>query len=243
MRPPTPRWFVPVGVAFLALATVLSCFFLPFLLLALVPLVIGVLLAIRGRVGVGIAMSAMAVIVPIVGNVLLNSFVVRSYEIPSQAMEPTVQVGDHILVNRTGIGRLDVGDIAVFHPPASVEGGTECGEPHPAHQACPKPTPQESSQSFVKRIVAGPGDTLSIRQGHPVVNGVEQSDEPFTLPCGNGGGCNLPEPITISPGHYFMMGDNRGASDDSRFWGPVPESWIVGVVFARYWPLASISTF
>ena len=56
------------------------------------------------------------------------------------------------------------------------------------------------------------------------------------MPCGNGGACNLPKPITIPPDHYFMMGDNRGASDDSRFWGPVPRDWIIGKAFATYWP-------
>jgi signal peptidase I len=48
--------------------------------------------------------------------------------------------------------------------------------------------------------------------------------------------CNLPETITIPPNHYFMMGDNRGASDDSRFGGPVPRSWIIGKAFVTYWP-------
>jgi signal peptidase I len=197
----------------------------------------------RGRVGIGVAMIAMALVIPIGSNILLYTFVVKAYQLPSAAMEPTMQVGDRVLVNQTGIGGVHVGDIAVFHPPASVDSGSECGEPHPAKQACPKPTPQESNQSFIKRIVAGPGDTLSIRQGHPVVNGVEQANEPFTRPCGGGVACNLPKPITVPLGYYFMMGDNRGESADSRFWGPVPESWIVGVVIARYWPLSGISTF
>jgi len=68
------------------------------------------------------------------------------------------------------------------------------------------------------------------------VNGVEKTDEPYIIPCGNAPACNLPETITIPPGKYFMMGDNRGASDDSRFWGPVPKQWIIGEAFATYWP-------
>ena len=82
----------------------------------------------------------------------------------------------------------------------------------------------------------GPGDELSIKDGHPVVNGVEKADEPYTNPCGNIEACNLPRTITIPAGQYFMMGENRGASDDSRFWGPVPENWIIGEAFATYWP-------
>ena len=109
-------------------------------------------------------------------------------------------------------------------------------------EACPQPTPDESSQNFIKRIVAGPGDTLSVRDGHPVVNGVEKTDEPYIKPCGNGGACNLPKPITVPPDHYFMMGDNRGASDDSRFWGPSPADWIIGKAFATYWPPDRIGT-
>jgi len=53
---------------------------------------------------------------------------------------------------------------------------------------------------------------------------------PFTEPCGNAGACNMPKTIRLPPGNYFMLGDNRGASDDSRFWGPVPKQQILGKV-------------
>lgn len=153
-------------------------------------------------------------------------------------MEPTLDVGQRVLVNRFLYHFTDpsIGDIVVFHPPAGADRGTECGVAQDPREACPKPTAAESSQNFIKRIVAGPGDTLAVRNGHPVVNGVEKSDEPYTLPCGSASACNLPKPITIPPDHYFMMGDNRGASDDSRFWGPVPRDWIIGKAFATYWP-------
>ena len=51
-----------------------------------------------------------------------------------------------------------------------------------------------------------------------------------------GQGCNMPKEITIPEGHFFMMGDNRGHSDDSRYWGPLPEEWLIGKAFATYWP-------
>ena len=76
-----------------------------------------------------------------------------------------------------------IGDVVVFHPPAGADQGTECGVRHAPNQACPEPTKAESDQNFIKRIVAGPGDTLSIRNGHPVVNGVEKKDESYILPC------------------------------------------------------------
>ena len=159
-------------------------------------------------------------------------------------MEPTLDVGQRVLVNRFLYHLTDpsIGDIVVFHPPAGADSGTECGIPHSSKEACRRPTEAESSQNFIKRIVAGPGDTLSVREGHPVVNGVEKTNEPYTNPCGSSTVCNLPKAIKIPPGYYFMMGDNRGASDDSRFWGPIPRSWIIGKAFATYWPPNRIGT-
>jgi signal peptidase I len=161
-------------------------------------------------------------------------------------MEPTLDVGQRVLVNRFlyHFTDPDIGDIVVFHPPAGADGGDQCGAPPNPEQACARPTATRSDQNFIKRIVAGPGDTLSVRNGHPVVNGVEKTDESYIMPCGLGGGaCNLPKPITIPPDHYFMMGDNRGASQDSRFWGPIPREWIIGKAFATYWPPDRVGIF
>jgi signal peptidase I len=169
----------------------------------------------------------------------IQAWLVKPYQIPSQSMEPTLDVGQRVLVNRFlyHFTDPDIGDIVVFHPPAGADSGGECGAPSMPEQACARPTATRSDQNFIKRIVAGPGDTLSVNNGHPVVNGVEKSDEPYTMPCGAGGGaCDLPKPIVIPPDHYFMMGDNRGGSQDSRFWGPVPRDWIIGKAFATYWP-------
>ncbi|HET7445973.1 MAG TPA: signal peptidase I [Solirubrobacterales bacterium] len=169
----------------------------------------------------------------------IQAWLIKPYQIPSESMEPTLDVGQRVLVNRFIYDFKDpkIGDIVVFHPPAGADGnGPECGVHRQNNEPCPKPTAAESSQNFIKRIVAGPGDTLSVKEGHPVVNGVEKTDEPYTNPCGGGYSCNMPTTIKIPPGHYFMMGDNRGASDDSRFWGPVPEDWIIGEAFATYWP-------
>jgi len=182
----------------------------------------------------------------------IQAWIVKPYQIPSESMEPTLDVGQRVLVNRFIYHFHDpqIGDIVVFHPPAGAEhGSAECGitikgqQPNEVGEPCPKPTSEESSENFIKRIVAGPGDTLSIKEGHPVVNGVEKKDEPYINPCGNDPHvCELPKTITIPPDHYFMMGDNRGASDDSRFWGPVPKEWIIGEAFATYWPPDRIGT-
>ena len=170
----------------------------------------------------------------------IQAWLVKPYQIPSESMEPTLDVGQRVLVNRFLYHFTDpgIGDIVVFHPPEGADSGSECEARHRPRQACDTPTPKESEQNFIKRIVAGPGDTLGSSERPP---GRQRSREaptsPMTLdPCGNGGACDLPKQITIPPDHYFMMGDNRGASDDSRFWGPVPRAWIIGKAFATYWP-------
>ena len=167
----------------------------------------------------------------------IQAFLVKPYRIPSPSMVPTLTPGQRVLVNRIGnnFGDPAIGDITVFHPPTGAEDGKECGAQHGDDQPCPLPTPKKADVNFIKRIVAGPGDRLSIVDGHVVLNGKRQK-EPFIRPCGGGEGCNLPTAITIPPKHYFMMGDNRGSSDDSRFWGPVPRDWIIGNAFATYWP-------
>lgn len=183
----------------------------------------------------------------------IQAWIVKPYQIPSGSMEPTLDIGQRVLVNRFIYHFHDpkIGDIVVFNPPAGAknEEGAECGrtikgkQPNEVGMPCPEPTPEKSSETFIKRIVAGPGDTLSVKEGHPVVNGVEKKDEPYINPCGpDREVCDLEKTITIPPDHYFMMGDNRGESDDSRFWGPVPKEWIIGEAFATYWPPDRIGT-
>lgn len=155
-------------------------------------------------------------------------------------MEPTLDVGQRVLVNRFLFHFTDpkVGDVVVFHPPVGAEQQDQCGARPRRGQSCPKPTPERSNDNFIKRIVAGPGDTVAVVGGHPVVNGKQMTDEPYATlaACAGGDSCDKPVPITVPPDHYFMMGDNRGASDDSRFWGPVPRKWLIGKAFATYWP-------
>jgi signal peptidase I len=169
---------------------------------------------------------------------LIQAFVVKPYRIPSGSMEPTLHIGQRILANRL-ISHPSVGDIVVFHPPAGADpASATCGNPNQGaghSQPCDTPTPQQSSQTFIKRVVAGPGDTVAIRDGHVYRNGVREKD-PYIEPCGGDPSCSFPTPVKVPPGDYFMMGDNRGASDDSRFWGPVPDKWVIGIAFFTYWP-------
>jgi signal peptidase I len=167
-------------------------------------------------------------------------------------MVPTLEVGQRVLVNRLGyhFGDPAIGDIVVFHPPIGAvpeeqdpkDPLPECGVPRDQAQPCPQAGEEMAETNFIKRIVAGPGDRLYIEDGHPVVNG-ERAEEDFIRPCGGFGNCNLREEITIPEDHYFMMGDNRGSSDDSRLWGPVPRDWIIGEAVATYWPPDRIGLF
>ncbi|HEY8001026.1 MAG TPA: signal peptidase I [Solirubrobacterales bacterium] len=169
----------------------------------------------------------------------IQAFVVKPYQIPSESMEPTLDVGQRVLVNRvsTRLGSdPKPGDVVVFHPPEGAVNGRNCGGPKEPGQPCPTETPEEASENFIKRVVAGPGDTLSIKGGIPIVNGEPFEGDFDIRPCRGIGGCDFPKEITIPPDHYFMMGDNRGASDDSRYWGPVPRDWIIGEAFFTYWP-------
>jgi signal peptidase I len=170
----------------------------------------------------------------------IQAFLVKPYRIPSESMVPTLQVGQRVLVNRIGMhfSSPHVGQIVVFHPPegANLPDGPTCGGGQPlAGQVCDKPTSTRAGVNFIKRIVAGPGDRVSIQDGHVILNGKRQK-ESFAEPCGGGEGCDFPVPVKVPAGEYFMMGDNRGSSDDSRFWGPVPKKWIIGEAFATYWP-------
>jgi signal peptidase I len=171
---------------------------------------------------------------------LIQQFVIKPYRIPSGSMEPTLAIGQRVLVNRIGMDLSEphVGEIAVFHPPKDAEQEV-CGPtPHVIKLgggACSQPELEKSNVNFIKRIVAGPGDVISILEGHVIRNGKREQDS-YIRPCGSSPECNFPTPIKIPAGHWFMMGDNRGESDDSRFWGPVPTGWIIGGAVATYWP-------
>jgi len=176
---------------------------------------------------------------------LIQAFIVKPYRIPSQSMLPTVDVGQRVLANRLDT-QPSLYDIVVFHPPTGADPPVTpvCGNPQQGAgqaQACDRPTPAQSSQTFIKRVVGLPGDVLTIRDGIVYRNGVRENSS-FIASCGGGPNCTFPSPIRVPPGHYFMMGDNRGESDDSRFWGPVPQQSIIGVAFFTYWPPDRIGT-
>jgi signal peptidase I len=172
----------------------------------------------------------------------IQAFVVKPFRIPSESMVPTLAVSQRVLVDRLSyrFGDPDRGDIVVFKPPKGADTDA-CGVQHSDRAACPRPTDERSDTNFIKRVVALGGDRLKVVGGQVYINGKRQ-EEPFIRADDACSICNLPEEITIPEGHFFMMGDNRGESADSREWGPIPEKWIIGKAFVTYWPPGKIGT-
>jgi len=156
----------------------------------------------------------------------------QALRIVSGSMEPTLSIGAVVRVDSSAYQSAppQIGDIVAFHAPdGAVSETPACGVTVAAGQACAQSTTGESQRVFVKRVVALPGDTVAIVNGSVVRNGAPQYER-VAAGCWGGSVCNLPTPITVPAGEVFLVGDNRETSDDSRSWGPVPITWIVGKV-------------
>jgi signal peptidase I len=178
----------------------------------------------------------------VIGALLLALVVqwilVKPYKIPSPSMMPTLVEGQRVFVDRLSdhFSNPQRGQIVVFHPPAGATrpaGQELCGVPRREDQICPRPTPGKADVTYIKRVMGVPGDRIEVRGGHVIRNGRAVA-EPYARMC-DAPICNLPE-YMVPKGSYFMMGDNRGDSSDSRFWGAVPRSYVIGRAFATYWP-------
>jgi signal peptidase I len=176
-------------------------------------------------------------LVTIVGAIAIvlaiKAWVVNPYRIPSSSMEPTLhcarpgseceaRFSDRVLACRFCYRIWDPkrGDIIVFHTPPLAD--QRCG----------------AGGTFVKRLVGLPGELWEERGGYVYVNG-KRLNEPYIKPARRDS--RTIAPIRIAPGHYFMMGDNRVSSCDSRAWGTVPHKNLIGKVFATYWPPGRIT--
>ena len=194
--------------------------------------------------------SSLIELVTIVGLALglcliIQGFLVKPFRIPSESMVPTLAVGQRVLVDRVSFrfGDPERSDILVFKAPKGADSDSqdgdnpECGAPERPGTPCGRPTPERSDTNFIKRVVGMPGDRLKVLNNRVYINGVRQKEPwiPANTPCDEPL-CNLPREIEIPKGYYFMMGDNRGESLDSRAWGPVPKKWIIGKAFMTYWP-------
>ena len=174
---------------------------------------------------VAVAVGALAV------ALLIKAFLLQAFFIPSASMEDTLAVNDRVLVNKLSyaIGEVDRGDIVVFDKPERAGGDIE---------------------DFIKRVIALPGETITFVGGEVFIDG-QRLQEPYvdgaaTLPESGSivsEGCiNPPAPdtCTLAEGWFFVMGDNRDNSTDSRSFGPIHEDTIAGRAFLKVWPLGDL---
>jgi signal peptidase I len=142
----------------------------------------------------------------------LIGFVAQAFRVQGTSMEPQLLDGERIVVNKFvyRFRAIERGDVVVFW------------------------YPKEPSVSFVKRVVALPGDVVELRAGQLVVNGLEVRES--YLPASFKDNDNL-APTVVRKGYYFVLGDHRRSSNDSRSWGEVPEKYIYGRAVFRFWPL------
>jgi signal peptidase I len=149
---------------------------------------------------------------------LLVVFVVQPVKVEGTSMLPRLHDGERIFVNKLiyyGVPKLERGDIVVFW------------------------YPNDPSKSYIKRVVGLPGETVEVREGRVMING-RVLEETYLDPQLNLSHMNH-QPVLVKDHYYFVMGDNRDHSSDSRFWGLVPEKYIYGKALFRYWPIGSAS--
>ncbi|HHX50755.1 MAG TPA: signal peptidase I [Clostridia bacterium] len=152
-----------------------------------------------------------SVAIAVILALLIRLFLIQPFYIPSGSMEPTLQVGDRIIVNKLSTRFRDPerGQVLVFKYPLDI------------------------SRDYIKRVVGLPGETFEIRQGRVYIDGqlLEEDYLPGDLSHSDYG------PVQIPEHSYFMLGDNRGNSQDSRVWGALPDNLIVGRAVVVFWPL------
>lgn len=188
--------------------------------------------------------------IALVISVLVRTFLVQAFFVPSASMENTLQINDRIVVSKistliTGVHRQDV---VVFHDPGGWLGE---GYPSPYNSQLGHflqwigVVPSNSGNDLVKRVIGIGGDTVKCcdADGHILVNGVPQTSESYIKPGSRTDQISFS--VLVPEGYVFVMGDNRGNSEDSRFHlnlnnGLVPLKDVVGRVSARIWPLKRI---
>ena len=186
-----------------------------------------------------------AIVIALVLALTIRVFLVQAFKIPSGSMIPSLQIGDHILVNKLAYGlqipqdcEFEAGLLPVTCYSSSML--LEFEKPERGDIIVFR-YPEDEHKDFIKRIIGLPGDTIQIREKIVHVNGEPFQDGTFTQRVDPGmidGRINPRDnfgPVTVPPNSYFVMGDNRDQSLDSRFWGYVQEHKIKGRAFLVYW--------
>ncbi len=188
---------------------------------------------------------AEALVIAIVLALTIRVFVVQAFKIPSGSMIPTLLIGDHILVSKLAYGFQLPKDceFQVSFPPVTCFSSNIVMNFHPPQRGdiIVFRYPEDENKDFIKRVIGIPGDTIQIQNKNVMVNGRLLKDQAFTQRIDPGiidGRINPRDnlaPLTVPPDSYFVMGDNRDQSLDSRFWGFVRMDKIKGRAFLVYW--------
>lgn len=171
--------------------------------------------------------------------VLVRTFVLN-FKVDGRSMLPTFENGEMLLVNRNAYRSLDAWDVIDWIPGVDERNVTpilDFGEPERGDVVVFTPPEPGQQKPYIKRVIALPGDEVAIRDNGVYVNGVALDEEyvggrESVCP----GGWQSCGPLTVPEGSYYVMGDNRVNSEDSRFFGPVPEENIIGKAWVVYWP-------
>lgn len=177
---------------------------------------------------------------------ILKTFFLQAFYIPSSSMEPTLQVSDRVLVNKLvySVREPRRGEVAVFTEHEAGEEDAGVLDRVTDALSAGLGLPREGERDFIKRIIGLPGDTLAMHDGTVFING-----EPLPESTATNGGYLAAEdmsefgPVTVPEDHYFMMGDNRPRSADSRVGlGAIPREDLIGRAFVIIWPPAHFDT-
>ncbi|HQZ38149.1 MAG TPA: signal peptidase I [Vicinamibacterales bacterium] len=171
-----------------------------------------------------------SLVVAVILALFVRTFGFQAFKIPTGSMEPNLLVGDHLLVNKFIFAPAATGLERTLLPMRPVTRG----------EVIVFKFPEDPERDFIKRVIGLPGETLELRNQVIYINGAPLM-EPYAhyqLPAGAEGEDDVRQhygPVTVPAGHYFMMGDNRDDSQDSRYWGFLPASYVKGRALFIYW--------
>jgi signal peptidase I len=181
-----------------------------------------------------------AVLLAVVVFMLLQT-TVRNFKVDGSSMDPTVVNGQYLLVNRLVYLRIEMYRLSSIVPFWQAEEDSVRYAIHPPERGevivfeFPDSNPSNSKKDFVKRVIGLPGETIEVKDGVPFVDGVVL-EEPYLTTKDRSNG----RKVELGAGEYYVMGDNRAHSNDSRSWGAVPEENLRGKVWMIYWPAPRI---
>ena len=160
---------------------------------------------------------------------------IQNYKVEGPSMEPTLNQNEYLIVNKIVYLRFDpaeVFDALPFYGGETDEDSQYIFHPPVRGEVVVFRSPRDPDRDFVKRVIGLPGETVEIVQGTVYVNGLELV-EPYLDRKDN----TTMAPVDVDQGTVFVLGDNRGSSNDSRSWGPVPAENLIGRAWMRFWPL------